>query len=57
MKRVQEFVAQEGMSCGKRIPCSRVNGPERTDNLDRRRVFLQSTWSEAALTVVDYRID
>jgi hypothetical protein len=54
---MQKFVAQEGMTCGKRIPCSRVNGPERIDNLDRRRVFLQSTRSEVVLTVADYRID
>jgi hypothetical protein len=45
------------VSCGKRIPCLRPNGAERIDNLDRRRVFLQSTRSEVALTVPDYRID
>ncbi len=57
MERVQKFVAQKGMSCGKRIPRLGPNGAERIDNLDRRRVFLQSTRSEVALTVADYRID
>jgi hypothetical protein len=55
MKRMEKFVAQEGMPCGKRIPRSRLNGPERIDNFDRGRVFLQSTRSEVALTVADYR--
>jgi len=57
MQRMQKFVAQEGMSRRERIPCSRLNGAERIDNPDRRRVFLQSTRSEVALTVADYRID
>ncbi|HYU70150.1 MAG TPA: hypothetical protein VEL09_12565 [Burkholderiales bacterium] len=55
MKRMEKFVPQEGMPCGKRIPRSRLNGPERIDNFDRGRVFLQSTRSEVALTVADYR--
>jgi len=57
MQRMQKFVAQEGMSRRERIPRSRLNGAERIDNPDRRRVFLQSTRSEVALTVADYRID
>jgi len=57
MERMQKFVAQERMSCGERIPRSRLDGSERSDDLDRRRVFLQSTRSEVALTVADYRID
>ncbi len=57
MKRMQKFVAQEGMPCGERIPRSRLNGPERIDDLDRRGVFLQTTRSEVALTAADYRID
>ena len=57
MERMEKFVAQERMSCGERIPRSRLDGSERIDDLDRRRVFLQSTRSEVALTVADYRID
>jgi hypothetical protein len=57
MKRMEKFVAQEGMPCGKRIPRSRVDGPERIDDFDRGRVFLQSTEPEVALTVADYRVD
>ena len=56
MKRVEKFMAQKGMLCGKRIPCSRLNRPERIDKFDRGRVFLQSIRSEVALTV-DYRIE
>jgi len=57
MKRMEKFVAQEGIPCGKRIPCSRLDSPERIDNFDRGRVFLQSTRSEGVLTTADYRID
>jgi len=57
MKSMEKFVAKEGMPCGKRIPRPWLDGPERIDNLDRGRVFLQSTRSEAVLTVDDYRID
>jgi hypothetical protein len=57
MQRMQKFVTQEGMSRRERIPCSRLNGAERIDNPDRRRVFLQSTRSEVVPTVADYRID
>src|SRR5882762_1806710 len=57
MERMQKFVAQERMPFGKRIPCPRLDGPERIDDLDRGRIFLQSTRSEVALTVSDYRID
>jgi hypothetical protein len=57
MERIQKFMAQEGMSYSERIPCSRLNGLERMDNLDRGRVFLQSTLSEGVLTVADYRFD
>src|SRR2546423_7243739 len=57
MQRMQKFVTQERMSPRERIPCSRLNGAERIDNPDRRRVFLQSTRSEVVPTVADYRID
>jgi hypothetical protein len=57
MERMQKFVSQEGVSCRERIPCARLDGAERIDNLDRGRVFLQSTRSEVALTAADYRID
>jgi len=57
MERMEKFVAQEGMPWGKRIPCSRLNAPERIDNFDRGRVFLQPTGPEVAFTVADYRID
>jgi hypothetical protein len=34
---------------GKRVPRSRVNAPERIDQLDRGRVFPQSTGSQGVL--------
>jgi len=57
MERMEKFVTQEGMPWGKRIPCSRLDAPERIDNFDRGRVFLQSTRSQVAFTVADYRSD
>ena len=57
VKRVEKFMAQKGMLCGKRIPCSGLNGPERIDKLYRGCVFFQSIRSEVALTVFDYRIE
>jgi hypothetical protein len=51
MKRMEKFVAQEGIPCGKGVPRLRLDGPERIGNFDRGRVFLQSSRSERALTV------
>jgi len=57
MKRVEKFVAKERMPHGERIPCPRLDCPERIDDFDRGRIFLQPTGPEVALTVADYRID
>ena len=57
MKRVEKFVAKERMPNGERIPCPRLDSPERIDDFDRGRIFLQPTGPEVALTAVDYRVD
>src|SRR5258708_32958198 len=57
MKRMEKFVAKERMPHGERIPCPRLDSPERIGHFDRGRVFLQPTGPEVALTVADYRVD
>src|SRR5580765_5760405 len=51
MKRMEKFVAQEGIPGGKRVPRPRLDRPQRIDDFGRGRVFLQSIRSERALTV------
>jgi len=53
MKRMEKFVAQEGIPCGKRVPRPRLDRPQRIDDFGRWRVFLQSTRSDGVLTAAD----
>ena len=57
MKGVEKFVAKERMPHGERIPCPRLDRPQRIDDFHRGRVFLQSTRSDGVLTAADYSVD